>query len=127
MRPDAWVAPGHSFDATTVRVLRESGIDVVSDGFFARRIRHLDVTWIPQQLWRFRRMPAGLWTVCLHANTMDEAALVSLRTALRTFAPAIRSPHEVMGEAPAPQRGLADRAFEAAWRTALRFRRQGAQ
>jgi len=124
VRPDGWVAPGHSFDAVTVRVLHECGIDVISDGFFTRRVRHLGATWLPQQLWRFRRMPAGLWTVCLHTNTMDDAALASLRKALHAFAPAIRAPHDELREAPAPELGMPDLAFQAAWRAALRLRRQ---
>jgi hypothetical protein len=28
--------------------------------------------WVPQQIWRFRRVPFGLWTVCLHPNRWDE-------------------------------------------------------
>ena len=34
----------------------------------------LGATWIPQQIWRFRPMPTGVWTVCLHGNTLTEPA-----------------------------------------------------
>ena len=29
--------------------------------------------WVPQQLWRFRSVPAGTWTVCYHHNHWTEA------------------------------------------------------
>src|SRR6516225_5116488 len=55
--PKVWVAPGHSFDETTLRVLRDLGIGCVSDGFSL--YPHLDsygMVWVPQQLWRLRRL-----------------------------------------------------------------------
>src|SRR5579859_2230485 len=33
VRADAWIAPGHSFDETTVRILLQFGVRVISDGF----------------------------------------------------------------------------------------------
>jgi len=35
VRADAWVAPAHTFDASTVKALLELGIDVISDGFYS--------------------------------------------------------------------------------------------
>lgn len=60
VRVDAWVAPAHSFDATTVKLLLEFGVGVVSDGFYTRPVRHLDAAWVPQQRWRVRPAPFGL-------------------------------------------------------------------
>jgi predicted deacetylase len=67
--PDLWVAPGHSFDATTLSLLLDAGIDKTSDGFgvWPARDRH-GMLWVPQQLWKFRRRPFGVWTVCLHPS-----------------------------------------------------------
>ena len=64
-----WVAPAHSFDLNTIEVLLEQGVDVISDGFFFRPVRLFQAIWIPQQLWRFRPMPFGTWTICYHHNT----------------------------------------------------------
>jgi predicted deacetylase len=69
VRPDIWVAPAHSFDANTLDVLAQCGLKAVSDGYSA--LPHTDARrmfWVPQQLGRFRELPAGVWTVCLHHN-----------------------------------------------------------
>jgi predicted deacetylase len=123
VRADAWVAPAHSFDATTIELLLGAGIRVVSDGFYPRAVRHLGAVWVPQQLWRFRPMPAGLWTVCHHHNGYDDSAMQGFERQI-----ALHSAQIVALPAPAeldaaPRRGIADMAFAAAWRAALRFRR----
>jgi predicted deacetylase len=69
VRPDVWIAPGHSFDATTVAALGDVGIRAISDGFFVSSHRDERGTlWVPQQLWSFRYRPCGDWTVCYHHN-----------------------------------------------------------
>ena len=68
IRPDAWIAPAHSFDELTVKALLDHGISIISDGYYFRPLKRLGAVWIPQQLWRFRYMPWGLWTVCVHHN-----------------------------------------------------------
>lgn len=97
VNPSVWVAPGHSFDWTTVECLRDRGITVISDGFFARPVRHRGMIWVPQQLWRFRYMPAGLWTVCCHINAWSDDAVSAFISQLRTYRGAITSLSEVVG------------------------------
>ncbi len=64
-----FVAPAHSFDAVTVRLLRKLGFRYISDGFsLLPHIDNLGMLWIPQQLWAFRRRPFGVWTICFHIN-----------------------------------------------------------
>jgi hypothetical protein len=69
---DVWVAPSHSFDRETLRALANCGFRAVSDGIglFPARRGHLQ--FVPQQLWRPKAMPFGVWTICLHSNTADE-------------------------------------------------------
>lgn len=122
VRANGWVAPAHSFDATTVKVLLELGIDVISDGFYRWPIRRLGATWLPQQVWRFRSMPAGVWTVCVHHNTMSEASFEAFRTALQRFAPQITSAASVLQERTAPAPNLADQVFALTWRAALKLK-----
>ena len=86
-------------------MLLELGIDVISDGFYRRPVRHLGATWIPQQMWRFRRMPSGVWTVCLHGSTLTEPAFETLKADLLRFAPQITSVRAVLRDAPAPRSG----------------------
>jgi peptidoglycan/xylan/chitin deacetylase (PgdA/CDA1 family) len=76
VRADAWVAPSHSFDRTTLKVLAELGVTVVCDGLWPWP--HMDknkLFWLPQQLWEFRPRPAGVWTVCCHHNDWTEKRL----------------------------------------------------
>ena len=83
---DAWVAPGHTFDRTTVALLLERGIDVVSDGFGVLPHRSADgALWVPQQLWWFRRRPFGVWTVCLHHNAWTADGVDRFRDALGRY------------------------------------------
>jgi peptidoglycan/xylan/chitin deacetylase (PgdA/CDA1 family) len=94
--PDVWVAPSHSFDWNTVRVLNELGIRVISDGLSP--LPHRDSTgmlWIPQQLWRFRNMPPGIWTVCFHHNHWGEAELKSFRVSIERYSSRMTSVPEV--------------------------------
>ena len=74
IRPDAWIAPAHSFDKKTVSALKEStGIQVISDGIAFDIYYEDGFYWIPQQIGRFRKFPFGLWTICLHPNSMSTA------------------------------------------------------
>lgn len=76
VRPSIWVAPGHSFDAVTVQVLKAAGIGMLSDGFFIYpHVDALGMMWVPQQIWRFRRVPFGVWTVCVHHNHWSNSDL----------------------------------------------------
>ena len=45
--PDLFIAPWHSLDYTTLRVLRKHGINVISDGFSLYPFVHHGVLWIP--------------------------------------------------------------------------------
>ena len=90
VEPRVWVAPGHSFDRTTITLLGEIGISCISDGLFiAPRRDQNGVLWIPQQLWRFRRLPLGVWTVCLHPNSWGESDIDNFASAITIFSRSI--------------------------------------
>jgi len=75
----AWVAPAHSFDRTTLKILyEETAIRLVSDGLSQRAFRRFGFVWVPQQLWRPRSLKRGLWTLCLHPNEMTDHDFVAL-------------------------------------------------
>ena len=84
IEPDLWVAPSHSFDWTTVRILKELGLHTISDGLSRFPYRDSNgLLWVPQQLWRFRNVPAGVWTVCFHHNDWTNAQLAGFRAAIK--------------------------------------------
>ena len=122
VRPRIFMAPSHTFDADTLAALREvTDIRVLADGHALRAFDARGFTWIPQQLWRFRQMPFGLWCICLHPNTMTEASLQSFVAELRRHAgrfvdaeAALRDRHP---------RTILDRAFAVAFGLALRVRK----
>jgi len=73
-----WVAPSHTFDENTLRVLKAyTDIEFISDGIAVFPFEKYGFKWIPQQFWRFRKMPFGVWTVCLHPNEMKEEEFLS--------------------------------------------------
>jgi predicted deacetylase len=92
-----WIAPAHSFDETTLRVLRTAGFTTVSDGFFIfPHVDELGLTWVPQQLWSFRRRPFGVWTICLHMNGWTENDVRVFRENLILYRDNIASLSEVL-------------------------------
>ena len=124
LHPEAWIAPGHAFDATTIKVLVENGIRIISDGFYFRPIQKLGATWIPQQLWSFRRLPAGLWTVCLHLNSFSQAQVSRLDRDLARFRSSLVSIHDVLDRYDPRPENRVDALFSHVWLWNLRRRRQ---
>ena len=71
--PTVWVAPSHSFDKTTLQALYEvTEIRIVSDGIALFPYYHNNFHFIPQQIWSLKNKKFGIWTVCLHPDTMTD-------------------------------------------------------
>jgi peptidoglycan/xylan/chitin deacetylase (PgdA/CDA1 family) len=69
----AWIAPAHSFDENTIKALQsESDITIISDGIAWSPYYKYNMYWIPQQLWKPRKMPFGTWTICYHPDEMSD-------------------------------------------------------
>lgn len=119
VRIDAWVAPGHNFDAITVKVLLEYGIEIISDGFYWRPVKKLGATWIPQQMWRFRKLPIGTWTVCFHPNQFTPSTLRKFNGDIRKFALSIVSLQEILNDCKSHPISWMDRTFATFWRIFL--------
>jgi len=76
IKPTAWVAPAHSFDFNTLRALSTStDIRVISDGIARNPYSYCGFTWIPQQLWSPTEKKDGVWTICLHPNSLTNHEL----------------------------------------------------
>lgn len=83
LEPTVWIAPAHSFDRLTLLALEaETTIRVVSDGIARDQFHRDGFHWLPQQLWSFVPKPAGIWTVCLHPNTMSLVEISDLKQTL---------------------------------------------
>ncbi len=121
VRPDLWIAPAHSFDRQTLELLLEFGVSTVSDGFFVRPVVQSGVLWIPQQLWRFRTLPLGVWTVCYHINSWSESQLHRFESDLTRYADRLIATADVLGMAKKPKT-VFDTAFHSLFRTLIALR-----
>jgi predicted deacetylase len=78
--PTVWIAPAHCFDLITLQAIQaETPINIISDGIARDQYYDQGFYWIPQQIWSLSNKQNGLWTVCLHPNTMTEYHIESLR------------------------------------------------
>jgi predicted deacetylase len=121
---DAWVAPGHSFDETTVELITELGIPTISDGYYWRPVRRMGAVWIPQQMWRFRKLPGGVWTICYHTNRFSEVDLAQLSGDLRRYRNRTIGLAELLALDLARQETVLDRLFNWCWMLAIRCKRR---
>lgn len=118
LQPRIWVAPRHGFDSETLRALREEGIKVLSDGFARVPFLRDGLLWIPQQLWAPVEKNAGMWTICVHANTAPEDLVEQLRRFLGRHAAEFTSIDRVMAEFPHEPLSASEWVYErwALWR-----------
>jgi hypothetical protein len=111
LRPQVFVAPRHGLDQVTLRVLREEGIALVSDGFARRPFRDFGMVWIPQQVWGPVEKESGLWTICLHSNSATDEDVAELEAFLERFRGQFTSVDRVLEEWTIAERSLGDRCF----------------
>lgn len=114
-----WIAPAHSFDITTVRILAELEINVISDGYYRRPVQNLGSIWIPQQIWRFRPFISGLWTVCYHHNNWRQLDISRFESDISTFARSITSLTSILDNENILPINFLDHAFSFSWKTRL--------
>jgi predicted deacetylase len=87
VRAECFVAPSHSFDRTTLEVLRKHGVMVISDGPWPWPHQDADQRfWLPQQLWQLSPRPAGIWTACLHPIEWKDKDLARFKDDVTRFA-----------------------------------------
>ncbi len=125
LSPRLFVAPKHSFDRTTLRALREEGLPFLSDGFARIPFTRDGVTWIPQQLWGPAGRSKGLWTICIHPDSMNPRRLAELKRFLGRHSKQFTSFDDVIRRYSANSLSLAERCHEqlAMWRVMIRMKR----
>jgi predicted deacetylase len=123
VKPNLWVAPAHSFDKVTVRVLSDLGIEVISDGFFKRPVKYMNMIWIPQQLWKFRHFRSGIWTVCYHVNGMKKEELERICSDLNQYNESIISLDYVLKNTSINSFTILDNVFSKVWVRLIKLKR----
>lgn len=121
--PKVWIAPGHSFDQTTIDAILANGISVLSDGFFMRPVNNRGAVWIPQQLWRFRSFPFGTWTVCYHHNSFSRKDLVSLESDILRYRSQIIAIDDVLATPNVSAIGILDKLSATLWLRMIKAKR----
>jgi predicted deacetylase len=120
---DTWIAPAHSFDTNTLEALRtETSITTVSDGISLMPFKDQGFNWIPQQLWKFKKMPFGIFTICLHPNTMKEKELSRFEQDLEIFKDSVIDP--TIAQQIDRKKGLADSIFAYIWWKLYKIKKQ---
>jgi len=113
LTPKIWVAPRHGFDRVTLRVLRQEGIRILSDGFARVPFKRGGLIWIPQQLWGPVEKSKGLWTICMHSNAAQSSQVDRLHEFLRQHAAQFTSVDRIKAEFTPHRLGLVERLHEA--------------
>jgi predicted deacetylase len=123
LHPALWVAPRHGFDGNTLKALREEGIRYLSDGFARIPFERGGVVWIPQQLWAPESHNKGLWTICLHPNSMTQKQMGGLQAFLEKRAGQFTSFDRICAEFVPTELNAGEALFAAAALWRLRMRR----
>jgi predicted deacetylase len=117
---DVWVAPAHSFDANTVEALVSLGVQTISDGMSLYPHRDSQgVFWVPQQLWRFRKAPFGVWTVCIHPKDELYTNFEHFRRCIRKYKQSITSFPAVVEAYAQRKHNWTDDIFAVLWSFAI--------
>jgi predicted deacetylase len=120
---EAWIAPGHSFDEITVRLLKRLGVDCISDGYSLHPyVCGEGMLWIPQQLGWFRTMPFGTWTVCLHVNPWSERRIERFRENLMAFRQSTIGLEDIRRSYRHRSRDWSDQLFHNCYRTVRKLK-----
>jgi len=99
IRSRLWIAPAHSFDESMLEVLKEIGVQYISDGFAIWPFSDsLGMMWIPQQLWSFRYRPFGTWTICFHVNRWTNADVAAFEFSVQKCRGLITSFPEIVAK-----------------------------
>ncbi|QQS20621.1 MAG: DUF2334 domain-containing protein [Candidatus Moraniibacteriota bacterium] len=114
-----FMPPAHSFDQITCRALTRSGFTHLTDGIALFPFSRYGLTWIPQQLWRPRHFPFGVWTICLHPDTMSESAFQEIQSFLQKHAAFCSSDPRTLASTRSPLNPF----FQSAWKLSLSFSR----
>lgn len=77
--PRVFIAPRHGFDDNTLAALRAESVSLLSDGFARVPFLRSGLICIPQQLWAPVDKPGGVWTICIHPNTIRDGEIAVLR------------------------------------------------
>ena len=120
-----FVPPAHSYNVVTLEVLKKhTAIRVVSDGWDYLPFNQDGITFLPQQLWKFRRMFFGHWTICLHPCSMCDHDFETLEEALKRHCNKFGSFDDFIGISEKHDQRKNSLLFKWIWRVMLQLKRR---
>lgn len=85
LESDVWMAPSHTSDHHTFRALKNLGFRYVTDGVAVYPYQRHGLIFVPQQNWQSQKpFPMGVFTICLHLDDLEEAAMKEIEAHLKT-------------------------------------------
>ena len=91
VKTELFMAPSHTFDLNTITALNNLGIKYITDGFNLFPYKKFNIIFFPHLFSGFLNFGFGLYTICLHLDTMSEKDYVSLKSKLITHSNNITS------------------------------------
>ena len=82
IKSNIFMAPSHSFDINTLKVLYDLGIQYVTDGFNLFPYKKFNIIFIPQLFASFKNFGFGLYSVCIHLDNLSESDYLKLKSDL---------------------------------------------
>lgn len=75
IKTQVFVAPSHSLDINTIKALKNvTNINFISDGLYINPFRLNSMNFVPCQLWHPKCKKEGIWTICVHPETITDSA-----------------------------------------------------
>jgi predicted deacetylase len=95
-----WSTPAHTFDANTLRVLRDLGFRYMSDGIALYPYDFMGLRFLPSQIGRPWKPPLGVVTIYIHANTITDREFGEFAAFIETRRESIRDYRDLLEEKP---------------------------
>lgn len=76
---DTFMAPMHSFDIHTLAALKDAQFRFITDGYSLYPYTSKGITIVPQLFATPKHFGFGIYTICLHPNTMTDSHFASIK------------------------------------------------
>ena len=91
---DLFMAPSHSIDQNTIKALKATGFQYITDGYGLFPYDYQGLTFLPQLFASPLNFGMGVYTICLHTNTLGEKEFQDLALFIKQNAAAFLSLEE---------------------------------
>lgn len=96
IKTNIWMAPAHSYDRNTLKALKEAGFKYVTDGYALYPYMIEGLKFIPCQCSVPWKIPFGVLTVCIHANTITDEKFALINSFIKDNRRLIKNYHELL-------------------------------